>query len=186
MSVMNDEQDKSPEPQIQRAILELDLATSQSNYLLDRLVDQLAWYERKSGSNQKRQNRYRTVVLAGGLMLPVLVNLTATTSSDWVRVISIVVSIVVGLAAGLESLQRPGDKWLQYRQTAERLRSEFWMYANLAGPVYENFSSVDGAYVTLVQRIESIISDDVAGFAALVASSGKPGAAPANDDAPIS
>lgn len=158
-----------PEPEIRRAIADLDLDDPQKAYLNDRVVNQLAWFERKSKRNQKLQRWYRITALAGGLLLPVLINETATSSADWIRYVSIAVSLIVGMAVGLESFLRPGEKWLQYRQTAERLRSEWWMYANLAGPIYVEFTSHDVAFRPLVERVESIVSDDVAGFTAIMA-----------------
>lgn len=171
------------EPEIRRAIAELPLDHRQRSYLIDRLVNQLAWFERKSARNQKLQRYYRITALAGGLLLPVLVNETATSSEDWVRIASIAVSLVVGMAAGLETFLRPGDKWLQYRQSAERLRSEWWMYVNLAGPFYADSPSHDAAFLGLVERVESIVSDDVSGFVAIVAPSTQvPGAPQSGQD----
>ena len=170
------------EPEIRRAIADLQLNDSEKAYLTDRLVDQLAWFERKSAANQKLQRRYRITALTGGLVLPLLVNETATNSAGWVRIASISVSLIVGLAAGLETFLRPGDKWLQYRQTAERLRSEWWLYANRAGPFYGEVSmTTDAAFRTLVERVESIVSDDVADFSALVAASTQPAPRPPED-----
>jgi hypothetical protein len=163
------------EPEIRRAIADLRLEEPQKAYLIDRLVDQLAWFEGKSKRNQKLQRWYRITALAGGLLLPILVNETARSSENWVRIVSISVSLIVGMAAGLETFLHPGDKWLQYRQSAEKLRSEWWMYANLAGPVYVEFTSHEAAFRRLVERVESIVSDDVAGFTAIVAPTTQPG-----------
>ncbi|MDX2379539.1 MAG: DUF4231 domain-containing protein [Acidimicrobiia bacterium] len=173
------------EPQIRRAVADLPLDDSERAYLIDRLVDQLAWFERKSARNQKLQRWYRITALAGGLLLPVLVNETATSSEDWVRIAAISVSLVVGMAAGLETFLRPGDKWLQYRQSAEKLRSEWWMYVNLAGPFYAGSPSHEAAFRTLVERVESIVSDDVAGFVAIVTPNTQvPGQQPPGPDDP--
>lgn len=165
----NDGDADQSEPEIRRAIADLDLDDPQKAYLNDRVVNQLAWFERKSKRNQKLQRWYRITALAGGLLLPVLINETASNSADWIRYVSIAVSLIVGMAVGLESFLRPGEKWLQYRQTAERLRSEWWMYANLAGPIYVEFTSHEVAFRPLVERVESIVSDDVAGFTAIMA-----------------
>ena len=43
------------------------------------------------------------------------------------------------------------------------------MYANLAGPIYVEFTSHEVAFRPLVERVESIVSDDVAGFTAIMA-----------------
>ncbi len=145
-----------------------DLPDRARMYLRDRWLDQLAWFERKAGSNQRRHKQYRAVAIAGGVLLPVLVNLSATRSDEVFDWVAIAVSIVVGLATGLEAFFRPGEKWLQYRQTAERLRAEWWLFVNLAGPDYGQYRTLAQAYTHFVQRTEAIIGEDVEGFVAIM------------------
>jgi hypothetical protein len=151
-----------------------DLPDQARTYLRDRWFDQLEWFGRKAGANQRRHKQYRAVAIAGGVLLPVLVNLSATRSEEAFDWVAIVVSIVVGLATGLEAFFRPGEKWLQYRQTAERLRAEWWLFVNLAGPDYGQYRTLAQAYTHFVQRTEAIIGEDVEGFVALM----KPEATP--------
>lgn len=143
-------------------------------YLCDRWLDQLEWFERKSAANQKQHKRFRSVAIAGGVLLPVLVNLAATRSDDVYEITAIVISVIVGLATALEAFLRPGERWLQYRQTAERMRGEWWLFVSLAGPVYGKYSSVAAAFTNFVERTETIIGEDVAGFVAIVQQGSKP------------
>jgi hypothetical protein len=163
---------------LRRAIDELtDLPPGGQTYLRDRWLDQLEWFERKAGSNQRRYKQYRTVAIAGGVLLPVLINLATTRSDEVFDTLAIVVSILVGLAAGLESFLRPDERWLRYRQTAEQLRAEWWLFVNLAGPDYGRYDSTRAAFTHFVERTESMIGEDVAGFVAIVkaaSSSGNP------------
>ncbi|MGA9279146.1 DUF4231 domain-containing protein [Ilumatobacter sp.] len=76
----------------------LGLPARQTAYLKGRWLDQLEWFEAKAGSNQRTHRRLRIAALVGG---------------------------VVGVAVALEGFLRPGDRWLQYRQTAELLRTEW-------------------------------------------------------------
>jgi hypothetical protein len=160
---------------LRRAIGELtDLPPGGQMYLRDRWLDQLTWFERKSGSNQRRYKQYRSVAIAGGVLLPVLVNLATTRSGEVFDTVAIVVSVLVGLAAGLESFLRPDERWLRYRQTAEQMRAEWWLFVNLAGPDYGRYDSTGAAFTHFVERTETIIGEDVAGFVAIVQSASAP------------
>lgn len=147
-----------------------DLPARGATYLRDRWLDQLEWFERKAAANQRRYRQYRSVAIIGGVLLPVLVNLATTRSDDVFDTVAIVVSIAVGLAAGLESFLRPDERWLRYRQTAEQMRAEWWLFVNLAGPDYGRYDSTGAAFTHFVERTETMIGEDVAGFVAIVQS----------------
>ena len=106
-------------------------------------------------------------------MLPVFVNSASTDSSDWLRIAAVTISVVVGVLVSIESFLRPGERWVQFRQTAELLRSEWWMYVSLAGE-YAAFGTLAEGHTRFVERVESIVSSDVAGFVAIVNSSTAP------------
>ena len=144
-------------------------------YLRDRWLEQLRWFERKASSNQRRFRLYRSVAITGGVLLPVLVNLATTRSDEVFDTVAIVVSILVGLAAGLESFLRPDERWIRYRQTAEQMRAEWWLFVNLAGPDYGRYDSTRAAFTHFVERTEIMIGEDVAGFVAIVQSAATSG-----------
>lgn len=146
----------------------------QTTFVRDRWLGQLQWFERKAGKHQREMNVYRVVLLAGGVALPVVVNLAATRSDGWIEVAAVVLSLVVGFVAGLDAFRRPGERWLRYRQTAEQLRAEWWRYVNLVGDEYTKFATVSDAFRTFVVRVQAIIEQDVSGYVAIVRQSMEP------------
>lgn len=157
-------------------IAALGLGPAATTHLRERWLEQLLWFEAKSARNQTEHRRFRTVTLVGSVVVPVLVN-TATGGRPVWRVIATVASVIVGIVAALEGFQRPGERWLHYRQTAERLRSEWWLFVSSAGE-YAAFGSLDAAHVRFVERVEQLVSDDVAGFVTIITQNGAPAEVP--------
>ncbi|MDJ0770577.1 MAG: DUF4231 domain-containing protein [Ilumatobacter sp.] len=148
----------------------LGLTPDMTTHLKDRWLDQLLWFERKAASNQTNHRWLRMVALIGGVALPLIVNLSTDDAETWIQAVAVGVSLVVGVAVATESFLRPGEKWLQYRQTAELLRSEWWMFVSRSGD-YAGFDTLGSAHPRFVERVEWIINEDVAGFMAIMAPS---------------
>lgn len=156
---------------------DLGLPPGPTRYLKDRWLDQLLWFEAKAARNQRSHRLLRSVALVGGVALPVVVNVSTGDAPAWVRAAAVAVSLVVGIAVGLESFLRPGERWLQFRQTAELLRSEWWLFSSLAGD-YATYETILAAHPRFVERVESIVSSDVAGFVAIMNTSAAPAKPP--------
>ena len=154
----------------------LGLPQDQTAYLKDRWLDQLEWFERKAGQNQRTHRNLRIVSLVGGVISPVLINAAVTNDEGWLQLTAVLVSVIVGIAVALEGFMRPGDKWLQYRQTAEVLRGEWWLYISLVGE-YSAYATVAAGHHHFVERVEKTIGNNIAGYVALVSPSTEPPAA---------
>lgn len=155
------------------AIDALGLPPGPTTHLHDRWLGQLTWFEAKASKNQKSHRSLRMVALIGGVMLPLAVNAAASDASTLLRIAAVLVSVLVAVAVATESFLRPGERWIQFRQTAELLRSEWWLFVSLAGD-YAGYTTVADAHKRFVERVESIVGADVAGFVALVTPSTAP------------
>jgi hypothetical protein len=99
----------------------------------------------------------------GAVMIPALVGLDGL-SDPWaglMRAATWLVSLVTAASAAVEGFFRFGERWRNYRRTAEQLKTEGWLYFQLAGRY-----SVDGAdhgalYGAFVKRVEEIVNSDV-------------------------
>jgi hypothetical protein len=141
----------------------LALEPPQKTYLRARWLDQVTWFESKASKAQARYYRLRLVTVVGAVILPALIGLTSL-ADPWdgaVRVLTWVVALVTAASAAIEGFFRYGERWRNYRSTAEQLKTEGWRYFQLAGPY-----SVDGAghgalYGAFANRVEEIITSDV-------------------------
>jgi nitrate reductase alpha subunit len=90
------------------------------------------------------------------------------------RTITVVLGIVVAAATGVEHFLNSGQRWRHYRGTAELMKSEAWLYLELAGD-YARYSRHDAAFSTFVARAEALMRDEVREYVtAIVAERRKP------------
>jgi Protein of unknown function (DUF4231) len=97
----------------------------------------------------------RSAVVIGSALIPALVGLRELRqfeNAPWTfSVASILVSLVVAICAGLESLFGWGDIWREKRMAAELIKSEGFNFLQLAGG-YAQFKTHQKAYKTFAER----------------------------------
>ena len=151
----------------------LELSDLRKRFLRSRWLDQMFWFEDKAGQNQRRYYGLRLVTIAAGVVVPALVGVnvreSVTTDLAWVI---FGLSLAVALAAALDGFFRFGERWRNYRHTAEALKSQGWLYLQLAGP-YTGFGSHSKAYPVFAARIEAVIQHDVDVYITQVVHEGK-------------
>jgi hypothetical protein len=148
-----------------------------SDYLEDRVKPQRQWYETKASTNKKLFVSYQRTIIILGALIPVIVasELPFPFIKDYVGLVTSVIAAVIAVCAGLDKLNQPQTTWFNYRATEEAIKMEESFFLYRAGP-YRDLSPTE-AQVLLVERVEGMISADIARFANL----GKK-AAPEKDD----
>ena len=148
----------------------LDLGPLQKRFLHGRWLDQLLWFEAKSGHNQKRYYALRIVTIAGGVVVPAIVSLnvrqdSVATTLAWA---TFGVSLVVALSAALESFFHYGERWRTFRRTSETLKATGWQFFELAGP-FARWRTHATAFPAFVAQVELLVQQDVDAFIAQAA-----------------
>lgn len=133
-----------------------------SDYLDERVTKQREWYEKKANENKKTFISYQTVIIVLGALIPVLVAFESVipTLKEYGGPITALISAIIAVYAGLDKLKQPQPNWFNYRANEEAIKKEEWFYKYKAGP-YKN-KTEDEANIFFVERIESIISADIA------------------------
>jgi hypothetical protein len=121
----------------------------------DRLEDQIGWYDRKSGNDQRRYKRLKLLELAVAATLPVVAGVG---SPVWA--IGGLAAVIVVLE-GAQHLYQFQEHWITYRSTAEALKHERYLYLAQAGP----YAGEDRRR-QLAERIEGLISQEHAKWTA--------------------
>ncbi|RGB46799.1 DUF4231 domain-containing protein [Streptococcus gallolyticus] len=124
----------------------------EAKYILERLDDQINWYDNKSQCHQKWYKRYKKIEILAGAIVPIA---SALNIANF-KFISVVCSSLILACESLISLSNHQSHWTQYRTTAETLRHEKYMYQTQTG-VYKN---EDDKFALLVERCETIISSE--------------------------
>jgi hypothetical protein len=117
---------------------------------IDRLEDQIAWYDRRSGYAQRMYKGLKLSTLGAAALIPLLAGLSAT---PWIT--GIVGALVVVLE-GIQQLNQYHDRWIAYRSTAEALKHEKYLHAGSAGP----YAGAQNPDQLLAERVESLISQE--------------------------
>jgi Protein of unknown function (DUF4231) len=113
------------------------------------LEDQISWYDRRSGDNQRRYKWLKLLELAVAATLPVVAGVGSP------------VGLIGGLAAvivvleGAQHLYQFQEHWITYRSTAEALKHERYLYLAKAGPYLG-----EDRHRQLAERIEGLISQE--------------------------
>jgi hypothetical protein len=120
------------------------------NYLSERIDPQIKWYDKKSSS-------YKFYFFLGNIMILVISSLipflTSFESSDYKYIIGFM-GVLITITTGILNLSGFYQKWLLYRTTSEKLKSEKFMLNLLMDKLD------DQEKLEYVQRFESIINDE--------------------------
>jgi hypothetical protein len=121
---------------------------------LERLEDQLNWYDRKASWNERRFKRFKLGTLTFSVLIP-LSAVAATRYSTITAIVTATLGATIALLEGLQQLNQYHQNWITYRSTAEALKHEKFLFLSSAGPYAE--SNPKGL---LAERVESLVSQE--------------------------
>ena len=133
-----------------------------NDYLKERVEKQREWYETKASRNKKIFIRYQTIIIILGALIPVLVAFEGSVPllEAWGGPITALIAAFIAVIAGLDKLKQPQPNWFNYRANEEIIKKEEWLYKYKAGQ-YRGLGDKEANRV-FIERIESIISADIA------------------------
>ncbi len=128
---------------------------SEADPTMERLEDQINWYDRKSNYNQRVYKWLKVIEIVAAALVPLSAGLhlpAAVTGS---------LGVLIAALEGLLQLNQYHHNWIAYRSTCETLKHEKYLYLANAGP----YSTATTAHVLLAERIESLVSQEHAKWA---------------------
>lgn len=120
-------------------------------YLKERYEEQINWYDKKAGKNQKAYKILQWGVIVLAAITPVLV---AIESTSLLRFIAVISSFLVAAGTTILKAFKYQENWINYRTTCETLRKEIY-YFNAGIDEYKNS---DEPRRLFVKRVENLIS----------------------------
>lgn len=144
--------------------------TELANYMSERVDDQLAYFDRSALRNQKAYRRLKGTAIACNILTTMTIALAFTVPEKYkvgMGILALVLSTVVLATYQVEEFQSYGAKWEKFRLVAEQLKSEKFMFLNMAG---QYAIEDDGERKRLfVQNIEGAIrGTDISYFSLMV------------------
>ena len=123
---------------------------TQDDVVLQRLADQIQWYDAKSQANQTWFKRLKLFGVACALVVPIL---AMTSVPRWIIA---AVGAMIALSELVQQLNQYQQNWITYRSTCEALKHEQYLYLASAGPYRDS----DGARALLAERVEGLVSQE--------------------------
>jgi hypothetical protein len=136
-----------------------------SDPTMERLEDQICWYDRRSGTHQRMYKMVKLAQMTLAAAIPVLAGIAPRTPT----LLGALGATVVVLE-GVQQLYRLHDNWTSYRSTAEALKHEKYLYLASAGP----YAAASDAHALLAERTESLISREHAKWIEAAQSEARP------------
>lgn len=117
---------------------------------LERLEDQIRWYDEKSGDNQRRFKVLKGLQLLAAATIPVVATVGLHAA------IPAALGAAVVVLEGFLQLNQYQQNWISYRSTCEALKHEKFLFLGRAGP----YAGADDGRALLADRIEGLISQE--------------------------
>jgi Protein of unknown function (DUF4231) len=130
---------------------------SDADPIMERLEDQLAWYDHRSMANQRTYKRIKVVEILAAAIIPFLAGLGLSN----IRFVTAGLGVLITVLEGLLHLNRYQQNWINYRSTCEALKHEKYTYLGKAAP----YANVPDPHALLAERIESLVSQEHAKWA---------------------
>ena len=126
---------------------------SPEDYIEQRLNDQINWYGQKSSTNQLWFKRLRFAEIVAAAVIPFLAGFAGESLS--IKIAIGALGVIVAIIASLLALLRLQEHWINYRATAEALKTEKFLFLTQTLP-YDK----ENAFHLLVQRVEALLSKE--------------------------
>src|SRR5205814_10431667 len=128
---------------------------------VDRLEDQISWYDRKSISNQRTYKRIKMTEIIAAAVLPFLgaLNTKLPYFGWWTGGLGVLITVLEGTL----HLNQYQQNWTAYRSTCECLKHEKYVYLGKASP----YVHAADPHALLAERIESLVSQEQAKWASV-------------------
>ena len=127
---------------------------TQEEYIDERLNQFREWYDKKASNAKKIALRMRAVTVAGGAMVPVLINLPLKGTD----IIATTISLIVVVFVSLETVFHFREQWKNYRATEQLLAKEYFNFVTAEGPYREQEERE--AFLNFVDRVENAIASE--------------------------
>ena len=132
---------------------------------LQRLDDQIGWYDGKSQRAQSSFKALKIVQLVTAGAIPLIAVFDVPAPEKVMAVLGLVILIV----EGLQQLNQYQTNWISYRSTCEALRHEKYLFLAGAGP----YANIEQPVALLADRTEGLISQEHAKWISTQEQAGK-------------
>ena len=124
-----------------------------TEYIEERLNNQIEWYDKKSSGNKKWYNLLKLLEIFCAALITLLSGMEVTIISQHLLLGGL--GMLVAIAAAVGALYNFQENWVKYRATSELLKHEKYLYVTNTGPY-----AGQQIFSDFVQKIENILSKE--------------------------
>ena len=121
---------------------------SDSNPTVERLEDQITWYDHKSTVHQRWYKTLKFIEIVSAALIPL------SAGFGWSAYVTGVLGVLVVILVSVQSLNQLHHNWITYRSTCEELKHEKYLWLAKAG----DYSKTEHPDKLLAERVESLVS----------------------------
>jgi hypothetical protein len=121
---------------------------------LERLEDQINWYDRKSTSQKNYFSALKVLAIVAAAVIPFMAALPLAAQLN--RIAAAALGALIVVIEGIQQLFQLQTNWLLYRSTCESLKHEKYLFLAGAGP----YGPAPNPHSLLAERIESLVSQE--------------------------
>jgi hypothetical protein len=136
------------------------MSATAADPVIERLEDQISWYDRKSGSNQRAYKRIKIVEIIAAAVIP----FAAAFNGDfhYIAYVTGALGVIITILEGVLHLNQYQENWSGYRSTCEALKHEKYCFLARAA----DYATAADPRALLAERIESLVSQEHAKWSA--------------------
>jgi hypothetical protein len=142
---------------LDRQVDRLELDEDGREYFRGRCIAYLRFLEKEARMNMRRYYGLRIPAIVLAAIVPALV--AANLGPGW-RLVTVIFGVTVAAATAVEHFVGAGEKWRHYRQAAELMKSEAWLFVELADR-YAVCATHQKALPKFTGAIETMVRGDV-------------------------
>jgi hypothetical protein len=124
-------------------------------YIADRLDGQYEYYSKAAGKAKKQYQTIKVVEIVLAAMVPFLSAMMTPSSSDYMKIIVGVLGVGITILSGTLLLYKFSETWVNYRSTAQALKSEKFLFLTRTG-AYKGRN----ATALFIEKIELILGEE--------------------------
>ncbi|MGA2904353.1 MAG: DUF4231 domain-containing protein [Candidatus Korobacteraceae bacterium] len=136
-----------------------EAAIAGADPIVDRLEDQIGWYDRKSTHNMRAYKRIKMSEIVAAAVIPFV----AASHIPHSAVATGALGVMITVFEGMLQLNQFHENWITYRSTCESLKHEKYMFLARAAPC----SNAADPRALLADRVESLVSQEHAKWASV-------------------
>lgn len=123
---------------------------AEQDVTLDRLQDQIEWYDTKSTTNQNAFKNLKISGIVAAALVPVFASLKGFSY------VTAGLGVFIVVLEGLQQLNQYHANWISYRSTCEALKHEKFLYLAKASA----YGAAKDPHSLLAEKIESLVSQE--------------------------